>query len=76
MYKKIGSFLFIFILILTYPVFSQQFFSKTLSLKTTRYELDVKVDYKAEKIFGCCRLTSTIPLMKPSLKFLFFSSVS
>lgn len=49
--------MFIFILILTYPVFSQQFFSKTLSLKTTRYELDVKVDYKAEKIFGCCRLT-------------------
>jgi hypothetical protein len=37
--------------------FSQQFSSKTLELKTTRYELDVKVDYKAEKVFGSCRLT-------------------
>ena len=57
MHKKIVFLLFIFILILTYPVFSQQFFSKTLVLKTTRYELDVKVDYEAEKIFGFCRLT-------------------
>ena len=57
MHKKIGSLLFIFILILTCPVFSQQFSSKTLVLKTTRYELDVKVDYEAEKIFGSCRLT-------------------
>ncbi len=59
-----SSFLFIFILILTYPGFSQQFFSKTLVLKTTRYELDVKVDYKAEKIFGFCRLTVHNPTDK------------
>ena len=57
MHKKMSSFLFIFILSLTYSGFSQQFSSKILVLKTTRYELDVKVDYKAEKIFGFCRLT-------------------
>ena len=65
MYKKIVFLLFIFILILTYPVFSQQFFSKTLVLKTNRYELDVKVDYEAEKIFGFCRLTVHNPTDKP-----------
>lgn len=49
MHKKKGCLLSIFILILTYPSFSQQFSSKTLVLKTTLYDLDVKVDYAAKK---------------------------
>jgi len=61
MHKKKGCLLSIFILILTYPSFSQQFSSKTLVLKTTLYDLDVKVDYAAKKIFGRCRLTVQNP---------------
>ncbi|UCE40522.1 MAG: hypothetical protein JSV17_13855 [Candidatus Aminicenantes bacterium] len=57
MYKKMGLLSFISIFIMALPVSSQQFSSKTLALKTTRYELAVKVDYEAEKIFGQCRLT-------------------
>jgi hypothetical protein len=52
--------------------FARQFNSKTLELETTRYDLQVVVDYDAEKILGRCRLTvhnptgnpiSTIPLL-------------
>ena len=61
MHKKIrlikpGVIVIIFF-VLTNPVFSQQYSAKSLVLKTTRYELDVRVDYETEKIFGRCRLT-------------------
>lgn len=65
MHKKTGYFLFlfslIFLLIPHFSAFPQQFSSKTLSLKTTHYELDVKVDYKAEKVYGKCSLTVLNP---------------
>ena len=65
MHKKTGCFLVLFTLIFIlnpiFSVFSQQFSSKTLPLKTTRYELDVKVDYKAEKVYGKCSLTVLNP---------------
>ena len=67
MHKKtrlISLLIIIFFLILTIPVFSQQFSSKTLTLKTTRYELDVKVDYAAKKVFGSCRMTVHNPTDK------------
>ncbi len=70
MHKRIGlstliSILFLSLFFLSSLAFSQQFSSKTLSLKTTRYELDVRVDYKAEKVFGNCRLTVHNPTDKP-----------
>ena len=39
------------------PLFPQQFSSKVLTLKTTGYEIEMKVDYESEKIFGRCLLT-------------------
>jgi hypothetical protein len=65
MHKKIYYILVIILLILTLPASSQQFSSKKLELKTTRYELDVKVDYNAEKVFGKCRLTVHNPTDRP-----------
>lgn len=65
MQKKIGSFVATFLPILALAVFSQQFSSKILDLKTTRYEMEVKVDYKAEKVYGQCRLTVYNPTDKP-----------
>ena len=70
MRKRIGLLTLIFFLILSihflsFPASSSQFSSKTLSLKTTRYELDVRVDYKAKKVFGNCRLTVHNPTDKP-----------
>jgi aminopeptidase N len=65
MHKKIYTISILFLIILILPVSSQQFSSKTLELKTTRYELDVKVDYKAEKVNGKCRLTVLNPTDKP-----------
>jgi hypothetical protein len=71
MHKKAGPFAFVsaifFILlaILAVPLLSRQFSSKTLSLKTTRYELDVTVDYAAKKVFGRCRLTVQNPTEDP-----------
>jgi hypothetical protein len=64
MHKKIVSLIFVFILFLVLFASSQQFSSKTLELKTTRYELDVNVDYKAEKIYGKCLLTVSNPTEK------------
>jgi hypothetical protein len=40
---------------------SEQFSSRVLNLKTLRYELDVKVDYENQKIFGTCLLTIQNP---------------
>lgn len=65
MLKKIGSFIILFLTILTCPVLSQQFSFKTLSLETVRYVLDVKVDYAAKKILGRCRLTVHNPTDQP-----------
>lgn len=64
MHKKAGTWIIILLFILVLSVFSQQFSSQTLDLKTTRYDLDVKVDYKAQKIFGKCRLTVYNPTAK------------
>ncbi len=65
MHKKIGSLIVVFLVMLTIPVLSQQFSSKTLSLQTNRYELDIKVDYAAKKIFGRCHLTVNNPTEDP-----------
>ncbi len=65
MHKKIYAISILLFLILAFPIFSQQFSSKTLDLKTTRYDLDVKVDYKAKKVYGKCRLTVHNPTDKP-----------
>jgi len=65
MHKKIYTISILLVLSLTFPASSQQFSSKSLDLKTTRYELDVKVDYAANKIFGRCRLTVHNPADKP-----------
>ena len=61
MHKKINNISILLLLTLSIPTLAQQFSSKTLVLKTTRYELDVKVDYEAEKIFGKCLLTVNNP---------------
>ena len=62
----------VFLCILAIAVFARQFNSQTLLLETARYDLEVRVDYDAEKIFGRCRLTvhnptgnpiSTVPLL-------------
>jgi hypothetical protein len=65
MHKKICSIVIVLLVILAMPVLSQQFSSKTLALKTSRYELDVKVDYAAKKIFGRCRTTVHNPTENP-----------
>ncbi len=65
MLKKTGAFAIVFLIILAFPVLSQQFSSKTLSLETVRYNLDVKVDYAAKKILGRCRLTVHNPTDQP-----------
>ena len=65
MHKKVSTISILLLLILNFPVSSQQYSSKTLELKTTRYELDVKVDYGANKIFGICRLTVHNPTDEP-----------
>ena len=65
MHKKVSTISILLLLILNFPVSSQQYSSKTLELKTTRYELDVKVDYGANKIFGICRLTIHNPTDEP-----------
>lgn len=44
-------------LILSLTLFPQHFSSRNLALKSTRYELDVRVDYESKKIFGRCLLT-------------------
>lgn len=60
--KRILSTLFaLFILILSLPLSAREFSSKVLTLKTTRYTLDVKVDYENKKIFGKCLLTVKNP---------------
>ena len=64
MHKKIGNLSILLLLTLAFSAFSQQYSSKTLELKTTRYKLDVKVDYAAKKIFGRCRLTVHNPTEK------------
>ena len=65
MIKKIYTISILFLLILNLAVSAQQFSSKTLELKTTRYELKVKVDYEAEKVYGECRLSVLNPTDKP-----------
>jgi len=65
MQKKISLLSILMLLIMAFSAFSQQFSSKTLELKTTRYELDVRVDYKAEKVYGKCRLTVHNPTDRP-----------
>jgi hypothetical protein len=44
-------------LLLSISANCHQFSSKILSLQTTRYELDITLDYESEKIFGKCLLT-------------------
>ena len=65
MLRKTGSFVIFFLIVLAFPVLSQQFSSKTLSLETLRYDLDVKVDYATKKILGRCRLTVHNPTDQP-----------
>ena len=65
MHKKVSTISILLLLILNFPVSSQQYSSKTLELKTTRYELKVKVDYEAEKVYGECRLSVLNPTDKP-----------
>lgn len=44
------------------PLFAQADFSnRVLTLKTTRYDLDVRVDYEDRKLFSACRLTVSNP---------------
>lgn len=60
MRRKASFFIFIAIFMTILPVsasFPEQFSSRILDLKTTRYQLDVRVDYENEKIFGSCLLT-------------------
>lgn len=63
MHKRAASIIYDFVLlaILAVPLLSQQFSIKNLSLETKRYDLDVKVDYAAKKVFGRCRLTVRNP---------------
>ena len=69
MHKRADLFIIVLIyfllIILAVPILSQQFSSKALSLKTIRYDLDVKVDYAAKKVFGNCRLTVRNPTENP-----------
>lgn len=65
MHKKMGLILFVSIFAQTCLLFSQQFSSKTLELQTTRYALEVEVDYDAKKVHAKCRLTVFNPTDKP-----------
>jgi len=63
MLKKLTS-IFIssaFLLILISHVKAQRFSNKEIFLKTIDYKLDLKVDYKSEKIFANCQLTVLNP---------------
>ncbi len=51
--------------VLTVSLFPQPYSARSLTLKTTRYALEIKVDYDAKKVFGSCRLTVHNPTDRP-----------
>ena len=50
---------------LSIPNFPQPYSARSLTLKTTRYALEIEVDYDAKKVFGNCRMTVQNPTDRP-----------